>query len=332
MRALVSRAVGGPDTLDLVDLPDPTAPAGAVVIDVKACGINFPDSLIIEDRYQYKPARPFAPGGEVAGVVSAVGAGVDDIRVGQRVIATLMWGGLAEKAVASRDAVFPMPDAMPFDEGAAFLLTYATTIHALVDRAHIRAGDTLLVLGAAGGVGIAAIELGKACGARVVAAVSSQDKLDFALAQGADGGLVYPRGPFDKDGQKALADQFKAAVGPNGADIVYDAVGGDYAEAALRAIAWEGRHLVVGFPAGIPRIPLNLTLLKGCQIVGVFWGDFCRRTPERNRANVETLMRLYGEGKVKPVVSERFTLADGGQAIRRLTERAVKGKVVVTVP
>ncbi|MGZ8407840.1 MAG: NADPH:quinone oxidoreductase family protein, partial [Caulobacteraceae bacterium] len=220
---------------------------------------------------------------------------------------------------------------MPMDEAAAFLMTYGTSHHALKDRAGLKAGETLLVLGAAGGVGLAAIELGKAMGARVIAAVSSEDKAQAAREAGADDTVVYPRGPFDKDAKKALAELFKTACGPNGADVIYDPVGGDYAEAALRAIAWKGRFLVVGFPAGIPTIPLNLTLLKGCQIVGVFWGAFMKREPKRNEANVLELIALYGEGKIKPRISERFPLARAGEAISRLGARAAVGKIVVVM-
>jgi NADPH:quinone reductase len=220
---------------------------------------------------------------------------------------------------------------MPFDEAAAFIMTYGTSQYALKDRASLKAGETLLVLGAAGGVGIAAVELGKATGARVIAACSTQEKVDVAIAHGADAGVVYPIGTFDKAGKKALADLFKQACGPNGADVIYDAVGGDYAEASLRAIAWEGRFLVVGFPAGIPAIPLNLTLLKSCQIVGVFWGAFVAREPAANQANVAELMALYGSGKIKPHVSAKFPLSDGAAAIQHLMDRKATGKVVVEI-
>lgn len=331
MKAVLSKQVGGPETLVLEELPDPKAGPGEVLLAVKACGVNYPDSLIIEDKYQFKPQRPFAPGGEVAGVVEAVGTGVTDFKPGDRVIGSSLWGGMAEKLVVEATRCTAMPADMPFDEASALVLTYGTTIYALKDRGHLKPGETLLVLGAAGGVGIAAVELGKAYGARVVAAVSSEDKLAFAKAHGADSGVVYPRGPFDKAGAKALADIFKQACGENGADVIYDPVGGDYSEAALRAIGWEGRHLVVGFPAGIPRLPLNLTLLKSCQVVGVFWGAFARRNPKANAANLAELMRLYAEGKIKPVVSERYPLARAGEAITRLATRQAMGKIVVTV-
>jgi NADPH2:quinone reductase len=224
-----------------------------------------------------------------------------------------------------------MPDTMPFDEASALVLTYGTSIHALKDRARLQKGETMLVLGAAGGVGLSAVELGKAFGARVIAAASSQEKVDLARKHGADAGVVYPPGPFDRDGARALADLFKGACGDNGADVIYDPVGGDYTEAALRAIAWEGRFLVVGFPAGIPKLPLNLTLLKGCQVVGVFWGGFAQRDPKANAANIEKLMQLYAKGAIRPVVSERYPLARAGEAIARLAGRQAMGKIVVTM-
>ena len=331
MKAMLSRSAGGPETLSLEEVPDPRPKAGEVLLAVKACGVNYPDLLIIEDRYQFKPPRPFAPGGEVAGVVEAVGPGVQQFKVGDRVIGSTIAGGMAEKLAVEAEQCIAMPPGMPFDEASALVLTYGTTIYALKDRGHLKKGETLLVLGAAGGVGVSALELGKAYGARVIAAVSSEDKLAFARKHGADSGVVYPRGPFDKAGAKALADLFKQACGENGADVIYDPVGGDYSEAALRAIAWEGRFLVVGFPAGIPKLPLNLTLLKSCQVVGVFWGAFMRRDPVANAANIAELMRLYAEGKIKPVVSERFALAKAGDAIARLATRKAMGKIVVTM-
>jgi NADPH2:quinone reductase len=331
MKALLSKSPGGPETLVLEERPTPKPAVGEVVLQVKACGVNFPDVLIIQDMYQFKPPRPFAPGSEVAGIITALGEGAGGFKIGDRVLASTGWGGMSEEIAVAATRCMPIPDAMPFDEASAFILTYGTSHHALKDRARIKPGETLLVLGAAGGVGLAAIELGKAIGARVIAAVSSAEKLDFAKAHGADDGVIYGRGPFDKDGSKALAEQFKQACGPNGADVVYDAVGGDYAEAALRAIAWEGRFLVVGFPAGIPRIPLNLPLLKACQIIGVFWGAFAQRNPEANRANNAELFELYAKGAIKPQISERFPLARGGEAIARLAGRGAMGKVVVTM-
>lgn len=331
MKALLSKASGGPDTLSLEEVADPVPGKSQVLVAVQACAINYPDVLIIEDKYQFKPPRPFAPGGEIAGVVEAVGEGVTDWAPGDRVIAVPGHGGLVEKLVLSQAQLYRLPEGRSFEEGAALLLTYATTIHALLDRGKLKAGQTLLVLGAAGGVGLAAIELGKAYGATVVAAVSSEEKAEAARAAGADATLVYPRGPLDKEASKALAEAFKAAVGPKGADVIYDPVGGDYAEPALRAIGWEGRYLVVGFPAGIPKLPLNLTLLKSCDVCGVFWGAFAARDPEANRAHVDTLFRLWSEGKIAPRVTEVFPFAEGGAAIAKMAARAVIGKVVVRV-
>jgi NADPH:quinone reductase len=329
MKAMLSKGVGGPHTLMLEEVPDPKPGAGEVLLAVRACGVNYPDVLIIEDRYQFKPPRPFAPGGEMAGVIEAVGAGVSDFKVGDRVIGSAFAGGMAEKLTIEAARCVRMPAAMPFDEASALLMTYGTSIHALKDRACLKRGETLLVLGAAGGVGIAAVELGKAMGARVIGAVSSQEKLAFVKQYGADEGVVYPRGPFDKASARALADLFKSACGEKGADVIYDPVGGGYTEAALRAIAWEGRLLVVGFPAGIAKLPLNLTLLKSCQVVGVFWGSFALREPAANAANIAELMGLYARGAIKPVISERYPLARAGEAISRLADRKVMGKIVV---
>lgn len=331
MRALLSTATGGPETLVLGDLPAPAADAGTVVIDVHACAINFPDTLIIEDRYQFKPPRPFAPGGEVAGIVSAVGEGVTHLKVGDRVIAGCGNGGLAEQVATRASNAYRLPEKFGFAEGSALLMTYGTSIHALVDRGRLKAGETLLVLGAAGGVGLAAVEIGKAMGARVVGAVSSEEKAALVHEAGADDCIVYPHAPFDKDQSKALAEQFKAAVGPGGADVIYDAVGGDYAEPALRSIAWEGRFLVVGFPAGIPKMPLNLTLLKSCDVCGVFWGAFTMREPERNRAHIAQLFQWWDEGKIKPRVTGTYSLEHGGEAIAALGERKAVGKLVVEI-
>ncbi|WP_025561193.1 NADPH:quinone oxidoreductase family protein [Sphingomonas sp. UNC305MFCol5.2] len=331
MKALLSQAPGGPETLSIAELPDPVPGRGQVLVAVKACAINYPDVLIIEDKYQFKPPRPFAPGGEIAGVVEALGEGVTQFAMGDRVLGVIGHGGLAEKVAVDAARLYWLPEGRSFEEGAALLLTYATTIHALLDRGRLEEGHTLLVLGAAGGVGLAAIELGKAFGARVVAAVSSEAKAEAARAAGADETLVYPRAPFDKEQSKALSEAFKAAVGPKGADVIYDPVGGDYAEPALRAIGWEGRYLVVGFPAGIPKLPLNLTLLKSCDVCGVFWGAFAARDPQANQAHVEHLFRLWSQGKIAPRVIETFALADGGKAIAKMAARQAIGKLVVTV-
>jgi NADPH:quinone reductase-like Zn-dependent oxidoreductase len=331
MKALLSRATGGPETLELAELPDPVPGPGQLLVRVKACAINYPDVLMIEDKYQFRPERPFAPGGEIAGVVEAVGEGVTGWAEGARVIAMLGHGGLSEKVLVAASMAIPLPEERSFEDGSALILTYGTTIHALADRGKLKEGETLLVLGAAGGVGLAAVELGKAYGARVVAAVSSEEKAEAAKAAGADSILIYPRGPFDKDGAKALAGLFKEAVGPNGADVIYDPVGGDYTEAALRAIAWEGRLLVIGFPAGIAKLPLNLTLLKSCDVRGVFWGAFAARDPKANAAHIRTLFRLWDEGKIAPNVSRTWPLAQGGEAIALMAARQAVGKLVVTM-
>ncbi|MBA3729499.1 MAG: NADPH:quinone oxidoreductase family protein [Sphingomonas sp.] len=331
MRALLSNQPGGPDTLRIAELPEPSPGPGELLVRVRACAINFPDVLIIEDKYQLKPPRPFAPGGEVAGEVEAVGEGVEGWSVGDRLIAVPGYGGLVEKIVIPAKIAFRLPADRSFEEGAALLLTYATSIHALADRGRLQAGHTLLVLGAAGGVGLAAIELAKAMGARVVAAVSSEAKAQAARDGGADDALVYPAGPFDRDGQKALAELFKGAVGPAGADVIFDPVGGDYAEPALRSIGWGGRYLVVGFPAGIPRLPLNLTLLKSCDVCGVFWGAFAMRDPKANAAHVQQLFRWWDEGKIAPRISATYPLERAGEAITAIAERRAIGKLVVTL-
>lgn len=331
MKALRSHEVGGPETLTLDEIDPPVPAANEVLVAVKACAINYPDTLITRDLYQFKPPRPFAPGGEIAGVVEAVGDQVTQWQPGDRVIAMLGNGGLAEKVAVDAGRMFAIPDGVDFEIAASLLMTYGTTIHGLKDRGDIAAGETVLVLGAAGGVGLSAIEIAKAYGARVVAGVSSEEKADIARKAGADEVVIYPRAPFDKDTSKQLASDFKAAVGPNGADIVYDIVGGDYSEPALRAIAWEGRFLVIGFPAGIAKMPLNLTLLKSCDIRGVFWGAFTAREPQKNADNIAQLFTWLEEGKIAPLVSETFPLERGGEAIAKLENREAVGKLVVTM-
>lgn len=328
MKALLSLVPGGPHSLELREVPDPIPGAGEVRITVRACAINFPDTLVIEDRYQFRPPRPFAPGMEVAGVVDALGPGVTEPAIGTRVIAHALVGGLAEKLVARAAHCVPMPDALPFEVGASLLVTYGTSIHALQDRGRLQPGETLLVLGAAGGVGLAAVELGKAAGARVIAAVSSEAKAAVARAHGADATLVYPATVTDP---RALTAAFKEICGPAGADVIYDPVGGPYTEPALRAIAWGGRYLVVGFPAGIPQPPLNLALLKGCDLCGVFWGAFVERDPARHRSHVATLLQMCLEGRIRPEISARYPLARGGEALAALADRSATGKVVVMV-
>jgi len=324
MRAVRVHELTGPAGLRLdTDVPDPVVAAGQVLIDVKAAGVNFPDILISRGMYQFKPALPFSPGGEASGVVSAIGAGVTTVAVGDRVAVTLLYGGYAEKIVAPELAVVKLPDAVSFEVGAATLLTYATTLHALEDRAALKQGETLLVLGAAGGVGIAAVELGALMGARVIAAASTDDKLAFCKEHGANEVINYAT--------EELKDRVKALTSGNGVDVVYDPVGGSLAETALRGTAWHGRYLVVGFASGdIPKIPLNLVLLKGCQIVGVFWGSFAMRDPARNRAHADQIFRWVAEGKLRPAIDEVLPFERAAEALGRLDARKVKGKLVLT--
>ncbi|NOT40248.1 MAG: NADPH:quinone oxidoreductase family protein [Alphaproteobacteria bacterium] len=329
MKAVLCKAYGPPDSLVVENVPTPRPTDGQVLIDVKAAGVNFPDVLIIQNKYQFKPPLPFSPGGEVAGIVKELGPGVTNVKVGDRVMASTGFGGFAEEVCAPAARCIPFPQNIDFVQASAFVMTYGTSHHALKDRANLKKGESLLVLGAAGGVGIAAVEIGKIMGARVIAACSSQEKVDFCKAHGADEGIVYPENPLNRDAQKKLSDDLKKLIGGDGANVIYDGVGGDYAEPALRAIAWEGRYLVVGFPAGIPAIPLNLSLLKGCQIVGVFWGAFTAREPKRNTENLHELMRWIEEGKLKPTVSKTYPLAKAAEALNDMAARKVKGKVVL---
>jgi NADPH2:quinone reductase len=274
---------------------------------------------------------PFSPGGEVAGIVKSLGEGVTAVKVGDKVIGSIGWGGYAEEVLCDAARCIPVPDGIDMVHASAFVLTYGTSHHALKDRAQIKPGETLLVLGAAGGVGLAAVEIGAAMGAKVYAAVSSPEKLEVAKRHGAIGGMVYPTGALDRDTQKKLSEDFKALVGGDGFNVIYDPVGGDYAEPALRAIGWEGRYLVVGFAASdvIPKVPLNLALLKGCQIVGVFWGAFTAREPARNKANLMELTKWVLEGKMKPLVSKTYPLARAADALNDMAARKVQGKVVL---
>ncbi|MGH8296455.1 MAG: NADPH:quinone oxidoreductase family protein [Steroidobacteraceae bacterium] len=331
MKALLSRRPGGPETLELGETPEPVAGAGQVRVAVRACGVNFPDLLLIQDLYQVKLPRPFAPGSEISGIVDALGPGVEGLRVGDRVLMSPVRGGMAQKAVGPAENCWKIPDAMPFDEAAALLLTYGTSQHALKDRARLKPGETLLVLGAGGGVGLAAVQLGKAMDARVVAAASTKAKLALAREHGADETVQYPAVVPDKAAARVLTDHFKSVCGASGAQVIYDPVGGDYTEAALRAIAWQGRHVVIGFTAGIPKLPLNLTLLKSCEIIGVWWGDFTARQPRQHATNVAALMALYLEGRIRPAVTERYPLQQGMDAIARLGARDAHGKFVVIV-
>ncbi|MCI5046000.1 MAG: NADPH:quinone oxidoreductase family protein [Aquisalinus sp.] len=331
MKALMSVAPGGPETLELQEMPTPQPGKGEVLIAIKAASVNFPDTLVIRDLYQFKPERPFAPGSEVAGVVEAVGDGVSNLKAGDNVFALLnSSGGFATHTVIDAMRCVPLPGGMPHEEAAAFMMTYGTSHYALKDRGNLQAGESLFITGASGGVGSAAIELGKAAGARVIAGVSSEEKAAFCKEIGADETIIYPT-DLDKDGQRALSKEIKAKAGGEGVNVVYDAVGGAYAEPCVRALAWEGRFLVIGFPAGIPAVPLNLTLLKSCQIVGVFWGASVMRDPQGHAANMKELFGLYQSGKIRPRITERFNLEDGARALQLLEERKATGKVVLTM-
>jgi NADPH:quinone reductase len=322
MKAVLCREWGLPGKLVVEDVPSPKPASGQVVVSVKACGVNFPDTLIIQGKYQFKPEMPFSPGGEVAGIVKETGEGVTRVKAGDRVIAFNTWGGFAEEMVVDADRTIAMPSSMEFVPASAFVLTYGTSYHALKDRADIKAGETLLVLGAAGGVGLAAIQLGKAMGARVIAAASSDAKLKVCRDNGADEVINY--------GSEDLRARVKTLTAGKGVDVIYDPVGGPYSEPALRDMAWKGRFLVVGFAAGdIPKVPLNLTLLKGCSIVGVFWGAFTRNEPERNRENNWELMAMYAAEKIKPHIHATYPLERAAEALNEVLNKRVTGKVVL---
>ena len=331
MKALISHRAGGPETLLLQELPDPVAKAGELLLDVLACGVNYPDALMIQDLYQVKMARPFSPGSEVCAVVAALGPGVNGFSIGDHVIARCGIGGMAQKLALPAQRCVRIPAHLPVSEAAGFSLTYTTGFHALRDCADVQPSETLLVLGAAGGVGAAAIDLGRACGMRVLAAASTQAKLDFALACGASDGLVYPSKIENRDQEKALADRFKTLAGAAGVDVVFDPVGGVYSEAAFRALRPHGRHLIVGFTAGIARLPTNLPLLKRSAIVGVDVRAFSEQEPQAYARNVDTLLALWADAKLHPAVSERYPLARGGEAIARFAQRDVLGKLVVEI-
>jgi NADPH2:quinone reductase len=330
MKAVLCKQFGPPETLVLEDIPSPVPQKGQVLLEVHAAAVNFPDVLIIENKYQFKPELPFSPGGEVAGVVTKLGEGVSKLKLGDRVLASTGWGGYVQEIAIKEEQATPIPDEMDFVTASAFLMTYGTSQHALKDRAKLQPGETLLVLGAAGGVGLAAVELGKVMGARVIAAASSEEKLAVCREHGADEGIVYPSGAMDKEQSKAFTDQIKALTGGKGVDVIYDPVGGDYSEPALRAIAWNGRFLVVGFAAGpIPRIPLNLALLKGCQIVGVFWGAFTQQEPKAHQQNLKEMVDMFRAGKIKPHVSRTFKLEQAAEALNYMAARKVVGKIVL---
>ncbi|WP_122709482.1 NADPH:quinone oxidoreductase family protein [Pseudomonas viridiflava] len=324
MKALLCKAFGPASTLVLEDIPAPDVKKNEILLDIHAAGVNFPDTLIIEGKYQFKPPFPFSPGGEAAGVISAVGENVTHLKPGDRVMALTGWGSFAEQVAVPNYNVLPIPESMDFTIAAAFSMTYGTSMHALKQRANLQPGETLLVLGASGGVGLAAVEIGKALGARVIAAASSAEKLEVAKNAGADELINYT--------DTSLKDEIKRITNGNGADVIYDPVGGDLFDQAIRAIAWNGRLLVVGFASGrIPELPVNLTLLKGASVVGVFWGSFAQRQPQDNAANFKQLFAWFEEGKLKPLVSQVYPLERAGEAIDALGQRRAVGKVVVSL-
>jgi NADPH2:quinone reductase len=316
----------GVEALQWKELPTPQPKAGEVLVEIKAASLNFPDLLIVQNKYQMKPALPFVPGSEYAGVVAAVGEGVTQLKVGQAVACLSGTGGFGTHTIAPAALCMPLPQGFPFVDAAAFIMIYATSWHALIDRAQLKAGETVLVLGAAGGVGTAAIQIAKAAGAKVIAAASSAEKCALCKSIGADATIDYSQhapGP-------ALREAIKTATEGKGPDVIYDPVGGDFAEPAFRSIAWRGRYLVVGFAAGpIPSLPLNLALLKGASIVGVFWGDFARREPKANAAMMGELAQWYAQGKVKPVIDRTMPMAELKAAYAHMGSRGVKGKLVM---
>ena len=324
MKAIVCHTFGSSSDLKFEEVSDPTPGDKEVLIDVHACSVNFPDTLIIQGLYQFKPELPFSPGSDIAGTVAAVGAGVKGFKPGDEVVGFAAHGGFAEKAVVKSNACFPKPPGMDMVQAAAFLMAYGTSFHALKDRAQLKKGDTLLVLGAAGGVGLTAVELGKQMGAHVIAAASSAEKLEVCQSYGADQVINYT--------EEDLKTKVKELTAGKGVDVVYDPVGGAFSEQALRATAWNGRYLVVGFAAGdIPKIPLNLPLLKGCQIVGVFWGSFAQQFPGENLQNTMQLIQWFAQGKLRPKIHNTYPLEQAAQALEDIQARRVKGKAVIVM-
>lgn len=322
MKAVLCENWGRPDTLRIAELADVIPGPGQIAIDVKAAGVNFPDVLIIQNKYQFKPELPFTPGSELSGVVRALGDGVTNAKVGDKVIAFIGHGAFAQQVLVPANAIIPMPPDMDFDTAAAITLTYGTSHHAVVDRAQLKAGETMLVLGAAGGVGLAAIEIGKALGATVIAAASTHEKLEICRQHGADAVINYST--------EDLREAIRVATNGKGPDVIYDPVGGIYTEPAFRSIAWRGRYLVVGFANGeIPKLPLNLMLLKGASLIGVFWGEFAKREPKANALAMRELITWLAEGKIKPHISGRYALKDTANALNDLAARKVTGKIVI---
>ncbi len=321
MKAMLCKELGHPSKLVLEEVPSPVPGKKEVLVSIKACSVNFPDTLVVQGLYQFKPELPFSPGSDIAGVVKAVGEGVKHVKVGDDVFGLVSNGGFAEEVVVPAHSVFPKPPMMDYKIAASFMMAYGTSYHALKDRADLKEGETLLVLGASGGVGLAAVELGKLMGAKVIAAASTQEKLDICKKYGADEVINYK--------EEDLKKRVKELTGGKGANVVYDPVGGDYTEAALRATAWEGRFLIVGFPAGIAKIPMNLPLLKGCQIVGVFWGSFATKDPNANMKNTMDLITYFGKGQLKPHIHGTYTLENSRQALIDMMDRKVMGKIII---
>ena len=323
MRAVLCKELGTPESLVLEEVPGLIPGPGQVLISVQACGVNFPDTLIIQGKYQFKPDLPFSPGGEISGVVKQVGSDVDSLKIGDRVIAFSTWGGFAEELVVDQTRTVIISDKMDYERASAFVLTYGTSYHALKDRAHLREGETLLILGASGGVGLAAIQLGKAMGATVIAAASNPEKLSACQENGADYVINYA--------QDDLRQSVKEITKGRGVDVIYDPVGGSFSEKALRDMSWGGRFLVVGFAAGeIPKVPLNIPLLKGCSVVGVFWGEFTKREPDLNKQNNQELMDFFDQGKISPHIHRVYPLEKAGEALNELLQKRVIGKVVLS--
>jgi NADPH2:quinone reductase len=332
MKALQCVELAGPEKLVFSEVDDPKPGSGQVLLEIKAASVNFPDVLMIQGLYQNQPPMPFIPGAECSGVISEIGEGVDSCSVGDHVFVMAGTGCFAEKLVVDAASVTLIPKAMDFPVAAALPMTYGTSLYSLKQRANLQPGETLLVLGAAGGVGLSAVEIGKAMGARVIAAASSEEKIKICLEHGADEAFVYPSGNLDREQQKELSNKIKELTGGLGANVVYDPVGGSFSEPALRAIAWEGRFLVIGFAAGeIPKLPLNLALLKNCQIVGVFWGAWTLMFPAEHEKNLQELFDLHADGKINPEISDRFSLEESAAAIAHLKDRKAKGKVIIDV-